>query len=254
MNEEHPQFNDPELKAALQRVCAGEKAPGHLRERVMGLTSAAGSSLKLTSPTGRRSFWASPSFRLAAAAIFVVGIVGLYYKYHTRDETIDKHTLLAMIKTHDHCCNIPNHANPAVPQSSFVTMGETMSLRLHEPVMAADLKPDGWTFHGANYCPVDGNTSAHLTFWRGEQRLSIFSLPASFCKYAKDGSSYSESLDGHLIAGFIQSGAVHCMVGQSPAGQLQLQDVATLLMKHKNEVRTSALAIAERGELLRRLR
>lgn len=254
MNEEHLQFDDPELKAALRRVCAGERAPGSLRERVIGLTGAAASpALKLTSPVTRRPFWSSPIFRLAAA-VFVIASIGLYYTLHTRPDSIDEHTLLAMIKTHDYCCNMPNHSNPSVPQSSFASMGTAMSLRLHEPVLAADLKPDGWTFHGANYCPVDGNTSAHLTFWRGAQRLSIFSLPAASCKYAKDGSSYSESLNGHLIAGFVESGAVHCMVGQCPAGQLKLQDVAALLKKHQNDLVTSAVAIAGRGELLRRLR
>lgn len=224
------QFDAPELKSAVKRLYAAERAPAGLRRHIESILHAQSASPRLR--IGRPLI-----FQWAAAALILVALTGLILRasYEQRHPVGDK-TLLAMVKTHDGCCRNNNpHQRPGVPQNNFVLMGQTLASKLNEPVLATNLD-NGWIFVGAAICPVDGKQSAHLVYRRNNQWLSVFSLPASSCDKVRDGAFGGERINDHMIAGFAYTGGVYCMVGSCPKKDLQLEEIQQLLRKHQRDL------------------
>src|SRR5688572_8194665 len=137
-------FEDPGLKVALKRIYGGERAPAALRERLM--RSLADSSplspisqstvftdRPIPPPPLRIPFWSQASFR-AAAAMFLVALVGIfYYASNTSAASPIQHAaLLAMVQTHDQCCGEHEHLEPSLPNSTLdrTLVGRTLAEKL----------------------------------------------------------------------------------------------------------------------------
>ena len=225
------QFEAPELKMAVKRLYAAERAPAGLGQRVESILRT-----EQAAPRPMRIYRAV-LWQQAAAALILVGLTGLIVRAnYERKHPVGNQTLLAMVRTHDYCCRNGNrHQWANIPQNDFVLMGQTMASTIKEPVLAADIG-DGWSFVGAAMCPVDGKTSAHLVYSRGGQFLSIFSIPASSCQKVRDGGFGSEEINNHMIAGFAHTGGVYCMVGSCPQKNLQLDEIQQLLKKHQGDL------------------
>jgi hypothetical protein len=225
------QFDAPELKTAVRRLYAAERAPAGLRQRVESILRADQATSR-PMRIGRAAIW-----QWAVAATILVGLTGLIMRVsYERSHPVGGQTLLAMVKTHDFCCREGNpHRHRDIPQDNFVLMGQTMAGKIKEPVLAAELD-NGWKFVGAAMCPVNGKPSAHLIYRRDGQFLSIFSIPASSCEKVRDGGFGAEKINDHMIAGFAHTGGVYCMVGSCPKKNLLLDEIQQLLERHKGDL------------------
>ena len=238
------QFDAPELKTAVRRLYAAERAPAGLRNRV--------ESILRTEQAASRPMriYNAVMWQQAAAAVILVGLTGLILRANfERKHPVGNQTLLAMVRTHDYCCRNGNtHRWTNIPQTDFVLMGQTMASTIKEPVLAADIG-DGWSFVGAAMCPVGDKQSAHLVYRRNGQWLSIFSIPASSCQKVRNGGFGGERINDHMVAGFAHTGGVYCMVGSCPKGALQLDEIKQLLKKHQGDLieprRDSSVALVE---------
>jgi anti-sigma factor RsiW len=250
------QFDAPELKSAVKRLYAAERAPAGLRQRVEAILRAGepqARPVRIDPAVMGQVMWQvrwQVKWQRAAAAIIVVGLAGLIIRVaYERNHPVGGQTLLAMVKTHDFCCRDGNpHQHRDIPQASFVLMGQTLAGRIKEPVLAADMG-DGWKFVGAAMCAVNGKPSAHLVYRRNGQWLSIFSIPAASCDNVREGAIGGEKINDHMIAGFAQTGGVYCIVGSCPKKGLQLEEIQQLLRKHQGDLiaprATSSVAMVE---------
>ena len=241
------QFEAPELKTAVKRLYAAERAPVGLRKSVESILR----SEQVAAP--RMRIGPALMWQWAAAAVIVVGLAGLIWRVSDeRKYPVGEKTMLAMVKTHDFCCTPGRqHRHTDIPQTNFVAMGETMAGKIKEPVLAADIG-DGWRFVGAAMCLVGGKQSAHLIYSRGGQWLSVFSIPASSCEKVHDGAFGGERINDHMIAGFARTGGVYCMVGSCPQKNLQLDEIEQLLKKHQRDlVQPRSATTVAMAELLR---
>lgn len=249
------QFDDPELKLAVRQAWGGQSTPEELRRRV--LQAMAGHSAnplpsrpplkihrsQLRQTAFRLQFQHRPVMRLVAA-VFLVALVGVAIhatlnSVHDEAE-IDHATLISMVRTHDTCCN--EHANPDTDANADVTLiGHVLGQRLQQHVFAPRLAEEGWRFHGAAICPVGERRSAHIVFARNEQRLSVFSFVARDYATAKVARC-SKAVENHIIAGMVNSGEIHCMVGYCPNGGLQQREVNELFERHRGEIVDAMLA------------
>jgi hypothetical protein len=137
-----------------------------------------------------------------------------------------------MVKTHE---DRKNQAGEGDTITSLAA-AKDLSKALGRPVFAADLTRDGWTFQGGAVRDVASFKAAQLFFAKGKATLSVLSLPASAATTAKDGSTYDIIFQGTPIAGFVKQGGLFCIVGQSEDGSLTVDDVKTLLQKHRDEL------------------
>src|SRR5438045_1511070 len=197
------QFDSPELKSAVKRLYAAERAPAGLRRRVESILQARESSPRLRISRADVLQW-------AMAAAILIGLTGLVFEAsYERRHPVGDQTLLAMVKTHDSCCRENNpHRRPGIPQDNFALMGQVLASKIKEPVLAANLEASGWTFVGGANCPVGDHQSAHLVYRRNGQWLSIFSIPASSCDKVREGGFGGEKINDHMVAGFAQTGGV----------------------------------------------
>src|SRR6185295_17645818 len=92
------QFEAPELKTAVKRLYAAERAPAGLRRSIESiLRSQAASEQRMR--IGRAVMW-----QWAAAAVIAVGLAGLVWRVsEERQYPVGEKTLIAMVRTHDYC-------------------------------------------------------------------------------------------------------------------------------------------------------
>ena len=225
------QFDAPELKTAVRRLYGHERAPAGLRQRVEAILRADQPQAR-SMRIDRASAW-----QWAAAAVILIGLTGLTFRAaYERAHPIGGQTLLAMVQTHDRCCQEKNkHQAKEIPQDNFALMGQSLAGKLKEPVLAASME-GGWKFVGAGLCTVNGKYSAHLVYKRNGQWLSIFSIPAASCDNVRDGGMGRQIIDDHMVAGFAKTGGVYCMVGSCPKKDLRLDEIQQLLKKHQGDL------------------
>jgi hypothetical protein len=217
--------DDPALRGALRRALGIESAPAGLRERVLAMTAK-------PAPTGFRR---SLGYRLAVAAVLVLGFGGLGYQIWQMnrgpDYVVSDALYQNMIDAHN------GRMAQAAGGDKISNVAEAAKLvsDIQRPVFAADLTRDGWTFQGGSVRNVGNDRAAQLFFTKGKAAVSVFSLPASAAgaQYAMD---YEKVYNGSPIAGFTRSGGLYCIVGTSTDGSLQVAEVKRLLAEHRGEL------------------
>ncbi|HEY7090313.1 MAG TPA: hypothetical protein VH518_19610, partial [Tepidisphaeraceae bacterium] len=216
MEQYESQFEDPELKAALQRALGGESASSALRARVAAAIEAEQQKALRIRPA-----WVRPLAGLAAAAVLLIGFVFAYSLLFSRDHTVPQWFAMAMVKTHDGSA----HPSADLAGDDFSAIGTKLRSQLGYPILSAPLGND-WKFQGAELTDVGSTKAAHLVFTRGDQTVSIFSgIPVGvlYSKEATEGMSYAQMENGHPVSGFVHAGAIHCLVGSSRDGSLDLK-------------------------------
>ena len=221
MGTENDVFDDPGLKAAIRRLWAAERAPQELRQRVTGRFR------DLRAPA-----WA-PAVRrwtMVAAAVLVLGLGVSFWQLHPRQTQSGSAAVLPaalvhdLYARHDGCCKAPDHHMPGLPRRDFSRIGQSLSVMLHIPVLSGD--PSGpWDFRGASICPVGERKSAHLLFARGNQAVSLFSLPPDSWKSPTENASCTECDGTHALAAFATANGFYCIVGSSTDGSLTIDQV-----------------------------
>jgi hypothetical protein len=223
MNEsESEHFDDPQLKAALRRALPRERASVALQSRIeQSLADLSGASLR--SGSSRRM--------LAAAAVLVIGIgLSVLFAVGSKEQPAPQWFADSMVATHDQSVALPGHRLPDdIGSTDPATIQQKLVEKVGHPVMVA-MPGDGWQFASAGVSEVSRIPAAHLIFTRGDQTLSIFSVPAgALYQNGSDGNlTYSQIDRNHEIAGFMYKNAVHCLVAYDKSGKLTLADTIKL--------------------------
>jgi hypothetical protein len=247
MSDAPQNFDDPALKAALQRAFSAERAGEALRQRIL---AAVGEDSTAAAPTPIRvTFWQRPVFRIAAALL--LALISLYAILATRggSDKLPDGLLAAMVERHDECNAAPAHRAPGIPQNDFHLTGQALAGQLHMQVLSADLG-GAWSFNGAALCPIHGQPSAHLIFASRSGHMSLFSIPPAGAAGARDSTTITVSHAvsherNYGIASFVQQGVVYALVNDGgPSGKLlgdaELQE---MLRKHKGDLSAAAIAL-----------
>lgn len=239
-------FDDPALKRAIQRVCGKETAPAELRNRITRSLreSSAGGPASIPITQGRTSASFLWSRRYALAAAVVLGIVGLGFVLVLRQkDTAPLGVALAsaLVERHDGCVQGGEHALPSIPQGDFHAMASAYQQQLGRNVIAEPVG-DGWKLRGAAICPVLNDRSGHLVFDRGQQTLSLISLPASIASGLKPHETFSFNRSDHALAGFSEGGGFYCIVEHRPGGTVALSDLEGLRGRLQQEIRLANAA------------
>jgi hypothetical protein len=240
MSEEQFQtFEDPKLRAALQRALPAEAAPEALRRKVQSLFEQASveqPSLRIghSSESIFFSRWIRP-LAMAAMVLICVGTVAWFYELSRPNEhPLPDAFAAALVATHDYCASLPDHhVLKGVPDNDFRLMTQKLREQLGFPALAA-AAGDGWTFYGASaMCKVGPASSAHLVFKRSGQSLSLFSVAVASetwpdGKPPADGARFSNMQNGHPIVSWVQDSTVYSVVGASSDQSLDAKTIAPI--------------------------
>src|SRR4051794_15532113 len=224
-------FDDPALKAALGRALGRESAPPDLRARVLAATSGGAAPADRSADTrpSLKIHRRGPLYRLAVAAILIIGFGGLSYQIwqmnqppeYTASTVVPPKIYQAMVDAHTARLN-QSAGSDTVPS---LATAPSLGAQVNRPVFVADLQKDGWKFEGGGVRDVAGTPTPHFFFPKGKAAVSVFSLPASVTSNAKDGTTYDTTFANSPIAGFVKGAGLFCIVGSSADGSLQLGDV-----------------------------
>ncbi|MDQ3440118.1 MAG: hypothetical protein M3478_07185 [Planctomycetota bacterium] len=236
MEHDDLEFDDPGLKGAIQRAWGGEHVPQRLRARVGRLIATAGSVDDVPAPVSTWDRWLGRVYGLAAAAIilFSVGLLVLYYQ-GAFDRTLSRGiatgaqpnnlpsktemppTLAqSMVATHNSCGKLHDHRLVThLAANTYPALSLKLTADLGFPVIARGIGAD-WKFKGAGECTVDTLRGAHLLFARGEEMVSVFSLPSSCMLGVAPGAQFDGTVQGHAVSGFSRGGAVYGIISSSP--------------------------------------
>ncbi|HEY7117324.1 MAG TPA: hypothetical protein VH475_12095 [Tepidisphaeraceae bacterium] len=237
-------FDDPALKAALRRVLGQDAAPPALRDRIRAITVTTPGVGE--SPATVRHDAPIPLFRrqwfrtTAAAAVLLIGLGVLAFQILNPNKPGKGYAFPnSLYKAMDnaHQARLSGSASPDAVTA--LASANALASQLGRPVFAPDLSKDGWSFQGAAVRKVGGEQAAQLFFTKGKSSLSVFSLPASAVPQASDGSTYAVTFSGTPIAGIVSGKGLYCIVGTSPDGSLQVDEVKRLLDAHQADIAKS---------------
>jgi hypothetical protein len=240
MNEQSKDFHDPSLKTAVRRAIRAESAPLELRAKVERLLA---SPVAATSPRSRR--WVGRwfpgrqfNFKTAAAVGLLLGALTLLYVqakstlFPSRQlppvatTSIPVTVMVEMIRTHDSCAKLPDHH--LIPGNDIEKVRAVLSKEEGVSVALIDLGA-GWQFKGAGLCGAGSARTAHAMFARGNDLVSIFSMPApTECGQGATGS-YRQVLEGHPVEAVVHSGVLYSVIGSRTGGEMKLEDLDPVL-------------------------
>jgi hypothetical protein len=237
--ERPPRFDDPVLKSAVRRAWGDEQAPPELRQRIETLLAAeqaaAGAVVNPVAGTGDdvihvpASLWRRKGVGLAAAAAVVLGVSVAASRLLSPDGSLSPTGVAGaatslpadlaqqLVKSHDRCLRFhpdDHHLFTDAPKDDFKAIAAGLSAELNHPVVATAVGDD-WAFRGAAVCPVGQTKSAHLMYGRGDAAVSVFSLPASAVPGCGNHQCCDAAINGHPVAGFVESGAFYAVVASS---------------------------------------
>ena len=223
-------FDDPDLKVALRRVLGSESAPAGLRERIAAMSGDEAPPIRVN----WRQSWV---YRLAVAAVLVVGFGGLAYQIWKMNRPPSYDPALAISDTLYASMLTAHHSGAAASGVTTLAQAEDLKKHIDRPVLVADLTRDGWTFDGGGVRKVGEFSAAQLRFSKGKASISVFSLPASAASGAQYGAEYDKVFNGSPIAGFLKGPGLYCIVGSSTDGSLNVDEVKRLLAEHKGDLK-----------------
>jgi hypothetical protein len=223
------EFRDPALKEAVRRCWACDCASEQLRKRVGALLVEEKVSVhRRPTRMNLRASWIL--WPLAAAAAVLISVVVFDRSRPGSTPIAPANLQLAsletdLIRTHDHCCKLKNHQGLAVPKTDDVAIADLLRAKLKQPVLVYHPQDLNWKFQGAAVCHVGSTDTGHLVFLKGDDALSIFSLPKSRLPDLKEGNQFSGTVNGHCIVGFVKDGALFCVVGSGPAESMSVDEL-----------------------------
>ena len=241
------QFDEPSLKGAVQRAWGSERSPQRLRARVSRLIATAASVDQVPAPVSTWERWQERVYGLAAAAVLILGIGLLVLYYQGAFESnvarfagpvqpigMPSKTPMpislaqSMVATHNACGKLHDHRLvDDLPANNYRALSVKLTSDLGFPVIARGLGPE-WTFRGAGECSVGDLRGSHLLFVRGDESISVFSLPSSCMMGIRPGAQFEGPVQGQPVAGFSRGGAVYAFVGSSAGASLTTEAVTAI--------------------------
>ena len=252
MQQSNEQFDDPALKQAIRRAMSATEpsgAPPALRNRIEAMLRQ-----EQALQDARLSHWRRPMMSmLAAAAVLAIGL-GVAYYLLGRDEKAPQFFADAMVVAHDRCAGMTDHhlLQGIASDADLATIRQALHSKVGHPVLVTELG-DGWKFAGAGVCEISNVPAAHMLFTRGDETVSIFSVSAgafymnSDSSGSSEGKTYAQIDQNHEISGFVQGGAIHCLVGYSKSGKLSLSEITKLRERIRNQVAMGEIELASAG-------
>jgi hypothetical protein len=254
MRTDGEQFDDPSLKAAIRQVAGGHQASPELRQRLLAKlaqareTSSASEDAEASpgsrdAGAGRESgdpipirpslqnrFRIGRLLAIAASLLIVIGgtwgILEYRHIQHEREEYAKNDELLdGMIDVQKDGAKLENATPLAAALSDPAAISAEAGKKLGRIVPVVDLKGQGWDLIAASFCQIDKHDAVRFFFTRGNQSMTVISLPASAWADAEDGDHYEMNTEGHAIAGYIKSGSLNCVVGDE---SLKLDEATAL--------------------------
>ncbi len=253
-NADLDQFEDVRLKKAVVRAWGGEKAPAGLSDRIRASLEeeSAPAPYRMDRWSARVSPRAWGGMALAASVLLIIGLST--FQFMPVAVTQSSNAVLAsgipvslihdVITTHDRCCGKTSggHHTLDCAESDLPAIRAILEERLGCPVWV--VMPDGWEFAGADDCRVgDGpEKCAHLLFNRQnrKQTLSVISVAYDGPSTLKAGEAFAEEVERHPVAGFVDGGAMHCMVGYSEDGSLTVAELKSATQAYRQTILTHA--------------
>lgn len=239
-----PPFDDPALKAALRRALPGTslKAPASLREKIAAMAKGDATQTMTGKPVsadvaGRIGFRQSVWYKVAVAAVLLVGFGFLGYQLYTMNQPTkyDSQTALSdefygqMVTAREQ-----RETGKATPDTvTALDQAKTLSTEISRGVFAPDLKVEGWTFGGAAVRKIGGYDAAQLYYTKGDQSILIVSLPSKLLGSDADGAKYDKVIAGTPIAGFAKGEGLFCIIGAKGMG---VDEVKVILDRHANAI------------------
>ena len=231
-------LSKPHSSVSLDR----DSAPAALRDRIKNLATQNAPIAAAPQPDQKPIplFRRSPLYRLAVAAILIIGFGGLAYQvWQMNQPTVYDQSQVFTSALYQSMLDVHTARTKATEPDSITTVAAAASLsgQIGQPVMAANLKPEGWTFQGAAVRKVGSNQAVQLYFTKGKSAVSVFSLPASVVPNAKEGQNYDILYGGAAIAGFTRGKGLYCIVETNQDGPVtDAGQVRRLLEVHQNEI------------------
>ncbi len=235
-------FDDPRLKSAVKRVWSRDTAPPELRARIQSLFSESGGNLSIgmNLSASTRPRWIS--YAMAASLLFFAGLLTWLPGEKGFPQTIAQD----MVNRHDLCKMAPDHHFlPGVANNDFTSVGSQLSGIIKVPVISTALK--GWTFAGAGPCPIWAHATGHLLYRKGDETLSLFTIPAEDFSLGYTSGNYAVKISDHVLAGFLRGDALYCVVIESPGETISIERAQRLRNELENDFRNisfSAPAVA----------
>ena len=249
MSAELTEFDDPQLKAAIQRVRGGHAARPELVDRVkQGLAAAMAEGgrappaplpIRPAAAPGRG--WAIGRRLAIAASILVAFGLGMVFQQvrheaHEREEYVEaNHDLFReMVAAHTGADAAMANVQPLPAGESPASLRDQAVAKLGRFVPLADLAAQGWSLQSAALRQFHASPAASFVFSRGGRKITLLSLPSNLYAFAREGQTYETTMDGHPISGFIAKGGVHCVIGDAST---PLSDVTAI----SEQLRTSRI-------------
>lgn len=238
------QFEDPQLKAAIQRVRGGHTARPELVDRVRhGLAAAmAESEQKVAAPipirpTISRRWVIGRRLAIAASVLLAFGLGMVFqqvrHEAHEREEYVEANRDLfrEMVAAHTGADAATASLQPLPAGDSPASLRDQAAAKLGRFVPVADLAAQGWSLQSAALRQFHASPAASFVFARGGRKITLLSLPSSLYAFAREGQSYETVMDGHPISGFIARGGVHCVIGDASTPLSDVKSVSELLQR-----------------------
>ena len=228
-------FDDPALKSAVRRAWGNERAPDSLRKSIalMAMPGSAApvshSLLKYLSP--------SPLKSIAAAVLMTIGVAALAYQgyrmthsgpVHGGSEKIPTPVAQKLAADHDHLITDANKWGADLPHDN-AELAAALKQRLGYAPLAA---PPGEGFSLVGASMVGKGNGAELLYKKGNQTVSVFSLPASEVPLCGNNATVGGAgIPNHPMAGFVHDGGFYMLVGSSTDNSISAPQVQDLRNK-----------------------
>jgi len=206
MSDVEPHFDDPHLKQAVKRLWCSHEPSAGLRDRVG----------KIVNPCHAIRCGRMVAIFVVVGAVVVASVATWSGQSAATNGEVELASTIAdgFVHTHDRCCTVANHHFlPGLQPNDIAGAGRYLADQLQVAVIAPPLA--NWQFDGAGGCPVWGHESAHLLYHNGNQRLSVFTIPAQDFDLDQNGKFVAQN-GNHYLAGFLRTGGLYCVLIQSP--------------------------------------
>lgn len=229
-------FDDEALKSAVRRAWGNERAPEGLRKSIALMAAP-----KPAAPSPRswpKFLGPSPIKSLAAAVLVTIGVACLGYQLYRMNRptpmgvTVEKipasvaHTLA---DDHDHMVADANKWSSEIPHDNPEQLAAALKQKLNYAPMTAS-PGDGFSLVGA--VPTGKGSGAQLLYQKGNQTVSVFSLPASQVPLCQNNANVSgAAIPNHPMAGFVHDGGFYMLVGSSTDNSISSTEVQALRNK-----------------------
>lgn len=221
-----PQFNDPQLQAALKRLNGSHRASAELRQKIEALLSQGE-----VVPARKKRLMPILAF---AAVIAIVAGAGIFLarEYHERQEELEYFTdneplLKQMVAAHRTSAVIGQLQQDVTAGAAHEPLAAFVSKSVQRGVPDWKLPELGWQLKQLVTCGTEQGQGAITRLSKGGVSLTFITLPVGIFKHADENDVYAYVVDGNPVVGVARQGGIHCLVGDPSMPLDELRRIIT---------------------------